>query len=93
MGRGTPVSRVEISISSKSRSSGTTISSLSHQLLSFDSDGAVIERKKSDRAVGTTDVNKQKKVENIIAMKNDITLEYKQLKDKGEKLKRGQLKH
>ena len=43
--------------------------------------------------MGTTDENKQKKIDNIIAMKNDITLEYKRLKDKGEKLKRGQLKH
>ena len=85
-----PVSQVEISIGSKS--SGT-ISSLS-QSLSFGSDGAVvIERKKGGRPVGTTDENKQKKVDNIIAMKNDITLEYKRLKDKGEKLKRGQLKH
>ena len=41
--------------------------------------------------MGTTDENKQKKADNIIAMKNDITLEYTRLKDKGEKLKRGQL--
>ena len=49
--------------------------------------------KKGGRPVGTIDENKQKKIDNIIAMKNDITLEYKSLKDKGEKLKRGQLKH
>ena len=86
----TPVYQVEISIGSES--SGT-ISTLS-QSLSFGSDGAVvIDRKKGGRPVGTTDENKQKKIDNIIAMKNDITLEYKRLNDKGEKLKRGQLKH
>ena len=89
LGRGAPVSQVEISAGKSSWSSGT-ISSLS-QSFSLASDKTITERKKGGCPVGTTEDNQRKKVAKKVAMKNDITLEYKRMNDKGEKMKKGQL--
>lgn len=61
-------------------------------MFSFGSDGAVIDRNRGGCPVGTTKINRQKKVAKLVAMKIDITLEYKRIKDKGEKMKKRQLK-
>ena len=61
-------------------------------MFNFGSDGAVIDRNRVGCPVGTTKINRQKKVAKIVAMKIGITLEYKRMKDKGEKMKKRQLK-
>ena len=84
------VAQIEVSNGS-SRSLGT-MSSLS-ECFNFSSTRAVCERKKGGRPIGTTDENKHKRLEKIVEMKNDITLEYQRLKDKGgKKLNKGELK-
>ena len=58
---------------------------------------ASIERAKSGRPLGTPHIQKQRKVENVITLKNDITMEYKNIVDdakkKGRRVENGALEN
>ena len=82
----------QVEVSNSASNSSCTMSTLSQSSLNFDSTGAVDGRNKGGRPTGTTDEDKRKRLEKIVQMKNDITLEYQQLKGKDGNMEKGKLK-